>query len=349
MLRTLIITCMIFLALKTYSQNKDFHINTIVIDPGHGGHDPGTQGAIHNEKDIALDIALRLGKHIHENNPNVKIVFTRTKDIAVPLFQRIKTANTIKADLFISIHCNASENPAITGSETFVMGLHRAEENLEVAQRENSVILLENDYEENYEGFDPESPVGHIVLTSFQDAYLGQSLEIADRVEQEFISKGYAISRGVKQAGFAVLRRATMPSVLIETGFLSNKKEEQYLASEEGQLKISHSIYRAISPYLNNKISVTTLIKKPVPEYDVINTSKTKSMKLYSVQFAAMSSKIDLSNKNSLHMIGEVGVVEQNGYYKYQIINIDTQDEAEEVKEKLATIGYKGAFIVSSD
>ena len=349
MIRTLLLLCMLFMSVFSYSQNKDFHVNTIVIDPGHGGHDPGTQGSKHNEKDIALDIALRLGKHIHENNPNVQIVFTRTKDIAVPLFQRIRKANAIKADLFVSIHCNASSNPEVKGSETFVMGLHRAEDNLEVARRENSVILLENDYEENYEGFDPESPVGHIVLTSFQDAYLGQSLEVADRVETEFKSQGYETSRGVKQAGFAVLRRATMPSVLIETGFLSNKQEEKYLASEEGQLKISHAIYRAISPYLNNRISSTTLGKEPKPEYEVISSTKTKAMKLYAVQFAAMRSKMDLSKKISLHMVGEIGIVEQNGYYKYQIINIDTHNEAKEVKDKLAELGYKGAFIVTSE
>lgn len=330
----------------------NYHINRIVIDAGHGGNDPGTHGKLYKEKDVALDIALKLGKHINTNNPNVEIIFTRTSDKFVPLFERISIANKAKADLFVSIHCNSSSKKDVKGTETYVMGLHRAEENLEVAQRENEVILLENDYESNYDGYDPNSPVGHIVLSSFQDAYLSQSLEVAAGIEDQLKSQGYTTSRGVKQAGFAVLRRATMPSILIEAGFLSNKEEEKYLGSEKGQNAVSHSIYRALSKYLNPEISAKPtpipIVKQKNNNQTIIKDITPNNGKSFYVQFAALKSKMDEKKLKNIKKVGEVNVIQQNGYYKYQIVNIPNLDTAKQVKKKLGANGYKGSFIVAN-
>ncbi len=343
LLLSLLNACVIF-----SQSSPNYRVNRIVIDAGHGGNDPGTNGKLYKEKDIALDIALQLGKHINDNNPNVEIIFTRTSDQFIPLFQRIGIANKAKADLFISIHCNSSSKKEVRGTETYVMGLHRAEENLAVAQRENEVILLENDYESNYEGYDPNSPVGHIVLSSFQDAYLSQSLDVAAVIEDQLKGQGYSTSRGVKQAGFAVLRRATMPSILIETGFLSNVEEEKYLGSDKGKGAISHSIYRALSKYLNPQISTTTH-KEPTAKSNqtVIEELRPKGSKTFYVQFAAMKSKMDADHTKPIAKLGDIKVIEQNGFYKYQIANINTLARAKKVKEDLKDLGYEGSFIVA--
>ena len=226
-------------------------VKKIVLDPGHGGHDSGAVGQKYKEKDLALNMALILGKMINMKYPDVEVIYTRTTDVFIPLHARTALANRQKADLFISIHCNAISNPNTKGTETFVMGLHRAAENLEVAKRENSVILLEENYEENYEGFDPNSPVGHIMLSAFQDIHLNRSIELASMVEKSFAARQYSKSRGVKQAGFAVLRRATMPSILVEAGFISNKDEEMYLGSEQGQMDIANALLESLENFGN--------------------------------------------------------------------------------------------------
>lgn len=329
-----------------YSQKGDvYRVNKVVIDAGHGGHDPGTQGKLYKEKDIALDIAIELGKYIRDNNPNVEVVFTRTGDQFVPLFKRIGLANKENADLFVSIHCNSSKKKEVKGSETYVMGLHRAEENLEVAERENEVILLENDFEENYEGYDPRSPVGHIVLSSFQDAYLSQSLSVAAEIEKELKAQGYTTSRGVKQAGFAVLRRATMPSILIETGFLSNSQEEKYLGSKKGKQEVSHSIYRALSNYLNPVIGSSKYQKVSSP----ITNSRKFTGRYFNVQFVALKNKLDDQKLTKLKQIGEVKIINEKNLYKYQITLIPNLEKAKEVKKQLANLGYKGSFIIASE
>ncbi|MCH2044779.1 MAG: N-acetylmuramoyl-L-alanine amidase, partial [Saprospiraceae bacterium] len=199
-------------------------VRRVIIDAGHGGKDSGSLGSKCQEKDIALKIALKLGEYISTYLPDVEVVYTRKTDKFIPLHERAEIANDSDADVFISVHCNSlpKAKKYINGTETYVMGLHRAEENLAVAKRENEVILLENDYQQRYEGYDPSSPEAHIIFSMYQNAYLGQSILLAEKVESQFKNRAKRSSRGVKQAGFVVLRATAMPSILVETGFLSN-------------------------------------------------------------------------------------------------------------------------------
>jgi N-acetylmuramoyl-L-alanine amidase len=222
---------------------------TVVIDPGHGGHDPGTRGERVLEKDIALKISLKLGEYIEKNIPGVKVIFTRKDDRYVALDERAIIANKNKADLFICIHANAITNAKAYGTETYVMGLSKDDSNFEVAKRENSVILRDENYEQRYEGFDPASPESYILFSLAQSAYQESSLKFAQKVENEFKTKAGRVSRGVRQAGFWVLWRTAMPSVLIETGFLTYPPEENFLSSEKGQDMMAASIYRAFKEY----------------------------------------------------------------------------------------------------
>ena len=217
-------------------------IKTIVIDAGHGGHDPGCQYGGAKEKEVTLKIAVELGKKISEELSDVKVIFTRKTDEFVTLWDRANIANRNQADLFISIHCNANKNTEVSGTETFAMGLHKAESNLEVSIRENDVILMEKNYEERYEGFDPNSPETHIILSLHQNAYLDKSIDLASRIEKYFVKNKVNSSRGVKQAGFVVLWKTKMPSILIETGFLSNKNDRILLTSDDGVDKITDNI-----------------------------------------------------------------------------------------------------------
>lgn len=224
-------------------------VRKVVIDAGHGGHDPGAVGKSAKEKDVTLAIALKTGKFIQENLPDVEVIYTRKTDVFVELYRRARIANEAKADLFISIHCNANKSTTPYGAETYVMGLHKSDANLAVAQTENASILLEDDYHVKYDGFDPTSPEGYIFFTMLQNAYLDQSLTLASNVQKHFKERVNLFDRGVKQAGFLVLYKTTMPSVLIETGFISNAKEEKILASDEGQTYIASAIYRAVKDY----------------------------------------------------------------------------------------------------
>lgn len=237
-----------FLSFKV-EPNYRKNIQVIVIDAGHGGHDSGCQYYGVKEKDITLRIALALGKVIEDKMPDVKIIYTRKTDNFINLWERAQIANRANADLFISIHCNSSSKPEVNGSETFAMGLHRADDNVEVAKRENDVVLLEENYLEKYEGFDPNSPETHIYFSLFQNAHLEQSILLASKIEQKLSKVNESASRGVKQAGFLVLWKTKMPSVLIETGFLSNKQDREFLKSEAGVKKISESIYQAVEEY----------------------------------------------------------------------------------------------------
>ena len=243
-----------FFLLLAFSNNPAalpaYKLKTVVIDAGHGGKDPGTHGVFTKEKDIALKVALELGTLIKANIPGVKVVYTRSTDKFIPLDERADLANKNKADLFISIHCNANPNSAaIHGTETYVMGLHKSEENLEVVNRENAVIVQEEGYKEKYDGFDPDSPVAGIVFSNYQNAHLENSLKYAQLVENQFKLKAGRKSRGVKQAGFLVLWKTTMPSVLIEIGYLTNKEEEKYLSTAQGRSFIASAIYRGFKEY----------------------------------------------------------------------------------------------------
>ena len=362
---------------------KDGEIRKVVIDAGHGGHDGGCHGKHHNEKDLALKMALKLGALISENFPDIEVIYTRTKDVFIPLHERIGLANKKDADLFISIHCNWISNPKTKGTETFVMGLHRAVDNLEVAKRENSSILLESDFDKNYEGYDPNSPVGHIMLTMYQDAYLSQSIEFASHVESSLKNLNFTTSRGVKQAGFAVLRRATMPSVLIETGFLSNADEEAYLGSDAGQSEVAMSIFKAFSKIktgksgnekpiaaspkpTNNEVAVAQIDVKSQSTLDQKHDNQpitnlgsnieNTSMRIqevvatkYRVQIAALKRDIkkELEGNKKITQLGQVIVFQKDDLYKYQIGDFDSLIAASKVKEQLVALGYTNAFLTT--
>jgi N-acetylmuramoyl-L-alanine amidase len=238
----------------TDRQNKDeesvphYHIKTVVLDAGHGGHDAGCNGAMAYEKKVALGIVLKLGKYIEEKLPDVKVIYTRKTDIFVELNERAAIANRNNADIFISVHCNSARNKAAYGTETWVMGLHKNQSNLEVAKRENEVILLEDDYEKKYE-YNPNDPLSHIIFSLYQNAFLDQSIGLANRIQSQFRERANRKDRGVKQAGFVVLYKTAMPSVLVESGFLTNQEEEKYLKSEMGQDLIASAIFRAFRDY----------------------------------------------------------------------------------------------------
>ena len=227
----------------------DTKVDVVVIDAGHGGHDPGTMGKSSKEKEVVLKIALKLGNYIETNLPGVKVLYTRKTDTYVEFQDRADVANKNQADLFISIHANSIVGANAYGTETYVMGLHKDKSNFDVAKRENSVILMDENYKEKYEGFDPNSPESYILFSLNQSAYQESSLKFAQKVEEQFKKRVGRSSRGVKQAGFLVLWMTTTPSVLVETGFLSNIKEESFLISDNGQDLIASGIYRACKEY----------------------------------------------------------------------------------------------------
>lgn len=236
----------VFYPCYLYPQRKNF---TVVIDPGHGGGDTGAYGYGGYEKNLTLSIAKKLGACIEQRHSSeVKIVYTRTTDVFIPLINRAKIANDHHANLFISIHCNATPRASPEGTETYVLGMHRSQDNFNVAKRENSVILLEPDYKKTYQGFDPNSPQSVIGLTLIQNTYLRNSIEFAKKVEEQFTVIGRH-SRGVKQAGFLVIRETAMPAVLIETGFITNRDEGTYLGSMNGQNEVAQAIYKAFAQF----------------------------------------------------------------------------------------------------
>jgi N-acetylmuramoyl-L-alanine amidase len=234
----------------------EFKVDVVVIDAGHGGKDPGTRGKKALEKDVALKIALKLGSLIEKNVPGVKVIYTRKDDRYLALDERAEIANKNKADLFICIHANSLPGSKALGTETYVMGLHKDNSNFELAKRENSVILMDENYKERYEGFDPNSPESYILFSLTQSAYQEASLLFAQKIEQQFKERAGRKSRGVKQAGFVVLWKTTMPSVLIEAGFLSNSSEEQFLGTTAGQDLIASGIYRAFKDYKSEVESI---------------------------------------------------------------------------------------------
>ncbi|HZY78916.1 MAG TPA: N-acetylmuramoyl-L-alanine amidase [Cyclobacteriaceae bacterium] len=255
MLSGLITVAITLLSFSSLAQKAD-NTFTVVIDAGHGGKDPGTRGAYTKEKDIALKVTLKLGEIIEENMKDVKVLYTRKKDVFIDLDKRSKFANDNHADVFIVIHVNSlpestpeQRKQSIMGTETYVLGLHKTEANFEVARRENSVIFLEENYQEKYEGFDPNSPESYLMLTLSQSANLESSLLLAAKIESQLKTKGGRKSKGVKQAGFQVLWQTTMPGVYCEIGYLSNTKEEKELNDPKVQENIASAIYRALKEY----------------------------------------------------------------------------------------------------
>ncbi|MCF8296518.1 MAG: N-acetylmuramoyl-L-alanine amidase [Saprospiraceae bacterium] len=340
----------------------EYRIKTIVLDAGHGGDDPGAIGKNCKEKDLTLKMTLKVGKYIEDNLKDVKVIYTRKTDVAVELYKRPKIANDNKADLFISIHCNAVASTTPYGTETFVMGIAKNEASKAVAKKENSVILLEDNYETKYEGFDPNSPEGEIILSFYTNQYLEQSAELATMVQKQFTNKVGRHDRGVKQAGYLVLWKTTMPSILIETGFISNLKEEAYLMSEKGQDEIALAIYHAIKEYKLQKegkpggnIRVEEVKNEASNEkIEAVNNSeqneKTDGVEdlstYFSVQFTS-SSKEKPNNSSDFKGLKEVDKYFQNGLYKYYVGKTKTLQDAVELQKKVQAKGFSDAFIIA--
>ncbi|MBQ3907879.1 MAG: N-acetylmuramoyl-L-alanine amidase [Bacteroidaceae bacterium] len=242
------------LLIATLIMSLSMQAFTLVIDAGHGGKDPGAAGRKSKEKNINLAVALELGRLVAKNCPDVKVVYTRKTDVFVELDERARIANKAKADLFISIHVNSTAaRVGPQGTETYTLGMHRAADNLEVAKRENSVITLESNYEQRYEGFDPKSSESYIIFELMQDQNMEKSVRLARLIQQQMRSSAKRVDKGVFQAGFLVLRATSMPSALVELGYINNPTEEQYLTSKDGQAALARSIYNAFVQYKKTK------------------------------------------------------------------------------------------------
>lgn len=344
-------------------------VRTVVIDAGHGGKDPGCHGNFAHEKDICLAIALKLGKLIEEHYPDVKVVYTRKTDVFVELHTRAKIANDNKADLFICIHVNAGGDGKAYGSETYVMGLHRSETNLNVAKRENSVIEFEDDYKKQYEGFDPNSVEGSIIFSLYQNRYLDQSLSFAAKVQHQFKHYAGRHDRGVRQAGFLVLVYTTMPSVLIETGFATHQEEEKFLADPNGQTIMAESIFQAFIDYKKEieRDTYKGMIKEYKPkgknnqnleneeseenkntlnQQNISNIESNDKKIVFKVQFMTSASKIS-PDSEKFDGIPDISFIESDGKYKYMAGNEQDFNKATELQNRIRSKGYKDAFVVA--
>lgn len=338
----IVLTFLSFDVPNAKDQNEKF---IIVLDAGHGGKDPGNLGNGYREKDIALKIALEVGKEL-EKNPDIEVAYTRKTDVFVDLFVRGKIANKMKADLFVSIHCDSHHTQAY-GAGTFVLGTHRNETNFEVAKKENSVIFLESDYEKNYDGFDPNSPKSVLGLTLAQEEYLDQSIELASLIQNNFANKLKRKNRNVKQAGFIVLHQTVMPSVLIELGFLTNKKEGAYLNSSKGQRQMSIAIKDAILEY---KSSVTGNLSDDVfvniDESNSLNIKSERPDIIYKIQIAASSKALDLKPYN-FKGLNNISRLKEGSLYKYFYGESSSYEETKILEKNAKNQGYSSSFIVA--
>lgn len=310
----------------------------VVIDAGHGGKDSGAVGRKSMEKDIVLKIALKTGKYINELLEGVKVIYTRTDDEFVELYKRAEIANKAQADLFISIHCNGFGDGRIKGSETFVMGIHKDQGNLEVAMQENSVITLEEDYTTRYQGYDPNSSESFIIFSLMQNIYLEQSLNFANYIQDQFRTRVGLSDRGVKQAGLLVLWQTTMPSVLVEAGFLTNMQDERFLLSEKGQDYIASAIFRAFRDYklaIDHKSDFSTLSADENTDDEI----------WFMVQLATSSGKKEEMPEEFMGL-GEITEIVSGKYFKYATGRYSTYDEAAERRKELNT-RFPDAFVIA--
>jgi len=326
-------------------QSNKYDIKTIVIDPGHGGKDPGALGySTSREKDIVLKVGLKLGQYIKENFPETKVVYTRDKDVFIELHERAAIANKAQAELFISIHCNSAA-PSAYGTEIYVLGLHRSEDNLAVAKKENAVIMMEDNYTDHYDGFDPNSSEGYILISMVQNAHLNQSIDFAACVDSQFAKRAHRKSRGVHQAGFMVLYKTAMPSVLIELGFITNKNEEAYLLSDEGTTYMASAIFRAVKEYKEN-------VEADIPETGIVKRDPPKKIEpeienevLFKVQF--MVGKTKLTKLDTKYKaITQFETEPYAAGYKYVTGNFQDYKEAIRYQNELTNKGIKDAFVV---
>ena len=362
----LILLCAIWSALPfatLQAQGRDF---TVVIDPGHGGRDPGAVGRKGKEKNINLNVALKLGNLIQANHKDVRIVYTRQKDVFVTLDKRAQIANNAKADLFISIHTNSvARGRTVRGTETYTLGLHRTDDNLEVAKKENSVILIENDYEQRYAGFNPNSAESYIIFEFLQDKNMEKSVDFATQIQRQFKNTAKRIDKGVHQAGFLVLRETTMPGVLVELGYISTPDEERYLLSEAGTSDLAKSIYQAFANYKSrhdspsarsvepsptlpkestpDKPAPKTEKKTPAPAPKKSNTSQGKPV--FKIQILASDKKLSNQSKQ-FKGLSPVGYYQEKGLYKYTYGDNTDYNKVLRTKKQIAS-KFKGAFIVA--
>ena len=345
-------------------------VRTVVIDAGHGGKDPGCHGSFIHEKEVCLKVALALGKQINEYYPEVNVVYTRQRDEFVELYRRAQIANEANADLFICIHVNAAGSPSAHGAETYVLGLHRTEDNLRVAKRENASVQFEADVKKNYEGFDPNSDEGNIIFSMFQSAYLNQSLEFASLVQHRFEHHARRHNRGVRQAGFLVLVKTAMPSVLIETGFASHPGDEAFLGSVEGVRLMAESIFLAFADYkkstegkkyaglrkphpnLNHEKprgggAAEPIVEPAIERPEANNTAEPSAPKAYfSVQFFSSKSKYSSSDAKFLGLEGVEALPRGDGWIAYVSGRFTDEIQAKDWLKAIKLKGYPDAFLV---
>ncbi len=354
----LLIACILGVFSLALSQNAlaQKEVFTVVIDPGHGGRDPGALGAKTKEKDIVLAVGKKLGDLISKNHKDVKVVYTRSTDKSVGLSQRAEIANKAKADLFISIHCNAiakrSKSPQ--GVETFVLGLHRSKDNLDVAKAENSVILYEDDYSTKYQGFDPNEPESYIIFEFMTDQYLQQSIYFASIVQNKLVTNSKRINRNVRQAGFLVLREVAMPSILIELGYISNISEERYMKSASGQNSLANSIYQGFKQYKREYDKKSYVFTNNTPEPNRVNTSPeaiavppetgNDSISEYRIQILISSEKLEANSKH-FKGLSPIDYYTDGGLYKYTYGKSHDFDEINKTLKDVAK-KFTGAFII---
>jgi len=334
-----------FIQAQTSTSTKKF---TVVLDAGHGGHDPGAHGSKKykgKEKDVALKIVLALGKKL-EKLANIKVIYTRKTDVFIPLRKRAEIANKAKADLFVSVHCNSASYKA-HGTETWVLGLHKSKANLEIAKKENAVIFLEENYELDYKGFDPNSAESFIGLTLMQDEFLDQSIQLASFVESNF-KKSEFHSRGVKQAGFWVLHNTYMPSILVESGFLSNITDDKMLHSTTGREKIANGIYKGVKKYKDLLAENGGLDLSFERDIEAEYQDETKStFETYKIQIASGKRKVALKPYNFKGLKGVTLKKVENGYIYYYGETAD-YEVAKKTLTKVKKQGYHSALIVKS-
>ena len=333
---------------------------TLVLDAGHGGKDPGNLGTgryTTTEKDITLDVTLQLGAYIEDNLPDVKVIYTRKDDSFPALRERVRIANEAQADLFVSIHCDAFDNAGARGSSTYVMGMHKSEESLRVAMRENASMFKEEGYERNYDGFDPNDPDTYIALSLRQNVNLDASLTLGAAIQQQFKERVGRRDRGVKQAGFYVISYTTMPSTLVELGFLTNPEEEDFLQSENGKAYMASAIYRAFrDTYLASRSDLEP--DNPAAtegqaadtgnsEHEPLETApNTGSEVWFGVQILTAESALPPDSPD-LRGHSEAKPYIRHGLYKYVTGHHAHPDQAHEAKKALRAEGFDGAFVVA--
>ena len=357
----IILLCCLWSVLPLVSLNAEGRDFTVVIDPGHGGRDPGAIGKRGKEKTINLNVALKLGNLIKTNCPDVKIVYTRNKDVFVGLDRRAQIANNANADLFISIHTNSvARGRTVRGTETYTLGLHRTDDNLEVAKKENAVILIESDYEQRYAGFNPNSSESYIIFEFLQDKNMEKSVQLASLIQRQFKNTAKRIDKGVHQAGFLVLRETTMPGVLVELGYISTPDEERYLLSEAGTDALAKSIYQAFITYKeqNGVLMTKKTSSKSAAKAQTKTTSKQQVKKtasaakvstgekpVFKIQILTSDKKLSANNKQ-FKGLSPVNYYQEKGLYKYTYGESTDYNKVLRTKRQISA-KFKGAFIIA--